>query len=340
MINIRNLKLEELNDILIKAGYQRFRAKQIFNWLKLGRVADFDLMTNLPADLRKYLKQTFVLNSVKLERLLKSSCGSATKMLCRLLDGNLIEAVIMKYKYGFSVCVSTQVGCRMGCAFCVSGMHGFVRNLDAAEILEQVLLAREFAGERIGHVVLMGVGEPLDNFDNVVRFVELISSTEGLNIGQRNLSLSTSGVVDKIYQLMDLKMQITLSISLHATNDSLRNRLMPINRRWNLSQLLEACKEYFRATRRRISFEYIMLNQVNDSMVFAEELKRLLCGFAAHVNLIPANCGRGDFKSSDPKVIKAFQKRLEDLGLNVTVRRKLGDDVNAACGQMRSSCVK
>jgi 23S rRNA (adenine2503-C2)-methyltransferase len=334
-MKIRNLKLTELTDLMLKAGFPKFRAQQIYRWLSEVNVASFDQMTNLPLGLRDFLERTFDLNSLTLQKVLKSRDESTTKFLFKLPDGNLIESALMKYKYGYSVCVSTQVGCRMGCAFCVSGMNGFVRNLEASEILEQVVLAQKFAGVRIGRVVLMGIGEPLDNFENVVRFIELVSCLEGLNIGQRNISLSTSGLVNRIYDLMRLKLQITLSISVHAPNDLLRSKLMPINRTWNLLQLVAACREYFEATHRRVSFEYIMLSGVNDDLKCTAELKRLLAGFPAHVNLIPANEGRKGFKASDSQTIKMFQKNLEDLGVQVTLRRALGSDVSAACGQMR-----
>lgn len=334
-MNIRNLKLAELTDLMLKAGFPKFRAWQIYKWLSDVSVVSFDQMTNLPLGLRDFLKQTFNLNSLTLQKVLTSRDESTTKFLFKLPDGNLIESALMKYKYGYSVCVSTQVGCRMGCAFCVSGMSGFVRNLEASEILEQVVLAQKFAGTRIGRVVLMGIGEPLDNFENVARFSELVSSPEGLNIGQRNITLSTAGLVERIYDLMRLKFQITLSISLHAPNDALRSKLMPVNKTWDLLQLIAACREYFEATHRRVSFEYIMLSGVNDGLKCAAELKKLLAGFPAHVNLIPANSGRRGFKASDPQTIKMFQKHLEDLGVQVTLRRALGSDISAACGQMR-----
>jgi 23S rRNA (adenine2503-C2)-methyltransferase len=334
-MNVRNLNLAELTDLMLKAGYPRFRAKQIYGWLSDVNITSFEQMTNLPLDLRDFLKQTFNLNSLELWEVLTSRDGNTAKFLFKLSDGNLIESALMKYRYGYSVCVSTQVGCRMRCAFCLSGAGGFVRNLEASEILEQVILAQKFAGSRIGHVVLMGIGEPLDNFENVVKFIELVSSPEGLNIGQRNISLSTAGLVNRIYDLMRLRLQITLSVSLHAPNDALRSRLMPINKTWGLPQLMAACREYFEKSRRRVSFEYIMLSGVNDDLKCVAELKKLLAGFPNHVNLIPANSGREGFKTSDLRTIKIFQENLESLGVQVTLRRALGSDINAACGQMR-----
>lgn len=334
LINLRELNICELTDVVINAGYQKFRAKQIWDWLGTG-VHNFNQMTNLPCDLRKFLCEKFKLNSLEIEKVLTLKNEEVKKILFRLVDGNFIETALMKYKYGYSVCVSTQVGCKMHCRFCVSGMNGFVRNLTVSEILEQVILAQQIAEKRIGHVVLMGIGEPLDNFNNVVKFIELVSCPGSVGVGQRNISLSTVGLVDGIYALMKLKLKITLSVSLHAPNDELRCNLMPVNKRWNIQQLITACKEYFEVTHRRVSFEYIMLAGVNDSFEHAKSLKNLFAGFPVHINLIPANSGVGWFKASGRMVIERFKKRLEDGGFSVTVRRTLGIEIGAACGQMR-----
>ena len=258
------------------------------------------------------------------------------KYLFRLNDGELIESVVMKYKYGYTICVSSQVGCKMGCKFCASGIAGFVRNLTASEILSQVYTAQRDLNIRISHIVMMGVGEPLDNFDNVMRFLSLISDENGLNISMRNISLSTCGVVSGIYKLMEKKLQLTLSISLHAPNDAIRSNTMPVNDRWNIDELIKACKDYIKATNRRISFEYAMISGVNDSDECARELGKRLKGMLCHVNLIPVNSVKErDYKKSSDNRIAEFIKILEKYGINVTVRRTLGSDINASCGQLR-----
>jgi 23S rRNA (adenine2503-C2)-methyltransferase len=298
-------------------------------------------MTNLPLELRGTLKSTFELNSLTIEQILTIKNSTTKKILYRLTDGNVIETALMRYKYGYSVCVSTQVGCKMGCVFCVSGMNGFVRNLTTSEILEQVILSQQVVGERIGHVVIMGIGEPLDNLKNVVKFIELVSHPAGINIGQRNITISTVGLVDEIYVLMKLKLQVTLSISLHAPEDELRCSLVPVNKKWNIAQLIEACKEYFKVTHRRISFEYIMLEGINDSLGHATKLARLLLRLHVHINLIPANfSGRKEFKSSNWQTIEKFKRKLEDSDVPTTIRRTMGTDIKAGCGQMRHATQK
>ena len=258
------------------------------------------------------------------------------KYLFKLNDGELIESVVMKYKYGRTICVSSQVGCKMGCSFCASGIAGFVRNLLPGEILSQVYTAQKDLGIKISHTVMMGVGEPLDNFDNVMRFLELISDENGQNIGMRNISLSTCGVVSGIYKLMEKKLQLTLSVSLHAPSDEIRNRTMPVNSRWNIETLLKACRDYTAATNRRISFEYAMISSVNDSDDCARLLAKRLKGMLCHVNLIPVNSVKErDYRKSSGERIAAFIKILEKSGINVTVRRTLGSDINASCGQLR-----
>jgi 23S rRNA (adenine2503-C2)-methyltransferase len=261
---------------------------------------------------------------------------NTVKYLFRLNDGELIESVIMKYKYGYTICVSSQVGCKMGCKFCASGIAGFVRNLTASEILSQVYTAQRDLGIRISHIVMMGVGEPLDNFDNVMRFLSHVTDENGLNISMRNISLSTCGVVTGIYKLMEKKLQLTLSVSLHAPNDAIRSQTMPVNDRWNIDELLKACRDYTNATSRRISFEYAMISGVNDTDECARELGKRLKGMLCHVNLIPVNSVKErDYKKSSDNRIADFIKVLEKYGINVTVRRTLGSDINASCGQLR-----
>lgn len=341
LIKIRNLSFKELSEHVLIAGYPKFRANQIFAWQNQKLVQSFNDMTNLPKELIKYLNKNFILQTLTIQKELTSKDGNTTKLLYKLSDNNLIESVIMKYNYGYSVCVSTQVGCKMGCKFCASGADGFVRNLESAEILEQVIIAQKLVKQRIGHVVLMGIGEPLDNFDNVVKFISLVTNKDGLNISGRNISISTSGLVDKIYKLGDLNLSCTLSVSLHAPNNELRSKLMPINNKWNLEELMQACRFYFKKTGRRISFEYIMINKLNDTIEQSYDLAKLIKGYPTHVNLIPINNGsQTDFKPSTAKDIKVFKQNLEQLGVNVTVRRTLGADINAGCGQLKKKEIR
>lgn len=341
LVKIRNLNLKELSEHILAAGYPKFRAKQIFAWQNQKLVQSFNEMTNLPKSLIEYLNKNFILQTLTVQKKLTSKDGNTIKFLYKLSDDNLIESVIMKYNYGYSVCVSTQVGCKMGCKFCSSGTDGFVRNLEPAEILEQVIIAQKLVQQRVGHVVLMGIGEPLDNFDNVMKFISLVTNEDGLNISGRNISISTSGLVDKIYKLAELDLNCTLSVSLHAPNNELRSKLMPVNNRWNLEKLMQACRFYFRKTGRRISFEYIMINNLNDTTKQSNELAKLIKGYPTHVNLIPINSGsQTDFRPSTAKDIKTFKQNLEELGVNVTVRRTLGADINAACGQLKKKEVR
>lgn len=341
LIKIRNLSFKELFEHMLEAGHPKFRAKQIFTWQNQKLVQSFNDMTNLPKALIEYLNKNFILQTLTVQKKLTSKDGNTTKLLYKLSDNNLIESVVMKYNYGCSVCVSTQVGCKMGCEFCCSGADGFVRNLEPAEILEQVIVAQRLIKQRIGHVVLMGIGEPLDNFDNVVKFISLVTNKDGLNISGRNISISTSGLVDKIYKLAELNLSCTLSISLHAPNNELRSKLMPVNNKWNLEELMQACRFYFKKTGRRISFEYIMINNLNDTIKQSHELAKLIKGYPTHVNLIPINSGKQtDFKPSTARNIKVFKHNLEQLGVNVTVRRTLGADINAACGQLKKKEIR
>ncbi len=331
-----SLSLPKLTAVLKSMGEPAFRAGQIYSWLHKHCVPDFDSMTNVSKALRAKLADNFDIYTCSIEKKLVSVYDETVKYLFKLHDGEFIESVVMKYKYGYTICVSTQVGCKMGCTFCASGIAGFVRNLMPSEILGQIYAAHRDLNVRISHIVLMGVGEPLDNFDNVMRFLDLISDENGLNIGMRNISLSTCGVVDGIYKLMERKLQLTLSISLHAPNDEIRSRTMPVNRRWNIDELLRACREYAKVTSRRISFEYAMISGVNDSEACAAELASRLKGMLCHVNLIPVNTvSETNYKRSNNESIEAFIRVLEKHGITATVRRTLGSDINASCGQLR-----
>ena len=331
----------ELTRALTDSGYQAYRAKQVYLWLVKG-VDSFDQMQNVPKDLRKYLSENYYIANVKIERIFISKDGTK-KYLFKLSDGEFIESVLMKYNHGYTVCISTQVGCKMGCKFCATGMSGFDRNLTASEMLSQIQAIQADNSIRISNIVLMGMGEPLDNYENVVRFLRLVSSEDNLNIGMRHISLSTCGIIDKIYDLAKENFQITLSVSLHAPNDLIRNSLMPINKKFNMEELLKACKFYIEKTRRRISFEYAMISGVNDSVECAQELAKKLYGMLCHVNLIPINnidfdgCG---YKKSNRVRIEKFIEILSKYKINATVRRTLGADINASCGQLRKNIKK
>lgn len=333
MTDIKSLSREELSGFLAELGEPRFRAKQIFQWLHHG-AESFDEMTNLPKTLREKLKETCILTVPVVEQKQVSKLDGTIKYLWRLGDGNCIESVLMRYKHGNTICVSSEVGCAMGCAFCASTLGGLVRRLSASEILDQVLFVQKNSGQTISNIVLMGIGEPLDNFDQVMRFLTLVNDPDGLNIGMRHISLSTCGLAERIDALADLDLQLTLSVSLHAPDDETRSRLMPVNRAVGVDRLMASCRRYFEKTGRRISYEYAMVDGVNDSDAQADLLAKRLRGMPSHVNLIPLN----DVRESPLKPsrrVAAFQKRLERHGITCTVRRKLGSDIDASCGQLR-----
>lgn len=334
--DIRSFSLDELKDEMISLGEKKFAASQVFSWLHKHTVKSYDEMTNVSKALREKLKNNYYFYDCAIEKKLVSVYDNTVKYLFRLNDGEFIESVVMKYKYGYTICVSSQVGCKMGCNFCASGIAGFVRNLEVGEILGQVYTAERDLNIRISHIVMMGVGEPLDNFDNVMKFLQLVTDENGLNISMRNISLSTCGVVSGIYKLLERHLQLTLSISLHAPNDEIRSRTMPVNKKWNIDELLKACRDYTEATSRRISFEYAMISGVNDSDENAKELASRLKGMLCHVNLIPVNSVKErDYKRSAENRIKSFINVLAKYGINATVRRTLGSDINASCGQLR-----
>lgn len=341
MTDLRSLTYEKLCEEIKEMGLPAFRAKQIYEWLHQKRAGSYDEMTNLPAALRERLKSEYPLAAVSVERKLVSKIDGTVKYLFRLGDGEHVEGVRMAYKRGGSLCISTQCGCRMGCTFCASTLTGLCRNLTPSEMLSEVYLAAKDAeenGEKIASIVLMGIGEPLDNFDNVMDFLTIVTSEQGFNMGMRHISLSTCGLVDKIYKLAEKKLQLTLSVSLHAPNDEIRRRTMPIARRYPIDELIKACRDYFDTTGRRISFEYALIDGVNDQPEHAMELIALLKGMGAHVNLIPVNkVNETGYRRGKRETVEAFCKLLNDNGQNATIRRELGSDINAACGQLRRS---
>ena len=340
MRDIKAMLPEEIAAALAEMGQPKYRAKQIFQWLARG-VTSFDEMTNLSKVLRAALSEQFYISKLEMLRKQVSALDGTIKYLWQLGDGNAVETVVMHYKHGNTVCISSQVGCRQGCAFCASTIGGLIRNLEPSEMLDEVLYSERESGSKISNIVLMGIGEPLDNFDNVMRFLELVTCENGLNISMRNISLSTCGIVPGIYKLLDKRLQLTLSISLHAPYDELRSKIMPINRRYSLDELMPACREYAKVTSRRISFEYAMLGGVNDSDECALKLAALLKGMLCHVNLIPVNeVAESPYKPSTPERIERFISILEKKSINVTVRRKLGSDIDASCGQLRLRKIK
>lgn len=335
-IDIKSMTKDELRLALNEIDLPKFRADQVFSWLHQKGVSSFDEMTNISKQLRTSLEDVYEIRSCETETKRVSKEDGTIKYLFKLVDGEYVESVLMKYKYGYSLCVSTQVGCRMGCKFCASTLGGVIRDLTASEILSQIHMAQNDENVRVSHVVLMGMGEPFDNFENVKRFLFLANCEEGLGLSMRNISLSTCGIVPKIYELMDMNLQLTLSVSLHAPNDEIRSSLMPINKKYNVSELIKACRIYTQKTSRRISFEYSMISGVNDSDECAEQLSKLLKGMLCHVNLIPVNNVReNSFVKSDDNRLRRFVSVLEKNSINVTVRRTLGKDIEASCGQLR-----
>ena len=340
MINILDYTLEELKCWMKDNGESSFRAKQIFGWIYKGKY-DFDLMNNIPNSTKVKLKENFFIGFPKIIESLESKEDKTRKLLLCLNDDNIVECVIMSYKHGNSVCVSTQVGCKMGCKFCASTIDGMIRNLTPGEILSQIILCQNVLGDRISNIVLMGSGEPLDNFDNVMKFLELVNADYGLNIGQRHITLSTCGIVPKIYEIADKEMQITLAISLHATSDEKRKEIMPIANKYTINELLDACRYYIEKTNRRVTFEYSLVKGVNDSKEDAKSLGALLKNMLCHVNLIPVNeIKENSFKKSSKQDIEAFVSILKSYGIEATVRREMGADINAACGQLRRSYIQ
>ena len=334
-MNLKSLTQPELAAICKELGQPGFRAKQVFTWLHKG-VRSYDEMTNLPKALRDTLAENYPICPPKVVRKQESARDGTIKYLWELSDGNCVETVLMRYHYGNTVCISTEVGCRMGCAFCASTLGGLVRPLEPYEMLDQVLFTQVDSGLPISHIVLMGIGEPLDNLQNVLRFLKLVNSPEGMNISMRHISLSTCGLVPKIDELASHKLQLSLAISLHGSNNAIRDKIMPVNKAYPIEVLMEACRRYYDATGRRIHFEYAMIDGVNDSVANAKELLKLLKGLGAHVNLIPLNhVEESPLKPSTKAAVAAFQKTLEDGGVTATVRRTLGGDIDASCGQLR-----
>lgn len=335
-VDIKSMNLEELTTFVAELGQKAFRAKQIYQWMHEKHVDSFDEMTNLSKDLREALKERAYLTALRAVEVQISKIDGTRKYLFELSDGNVIESVLMKYKHGNSVCISSQVGCRMGCRFCASTLDGLVRGLTPAEMIDQIYQIGKSIGERISNVVVMGTGEPMDNYDNLLRFIRLLTDENGIHMSQRNLTVSTCGLVPRIRQLADEKLQITLALSLHASNQEKRKALMPIANSYDIKEVIDACKYYFAQTGRRVTFEYSLVGGVNDTDKDAEELIQLTKGMNCHFNLIPVNpIKERDFVQSNTEVIAAFKNKLEKSGVNATVRREMGRDIDGACGQLR-----
>lgn len=335
-IDIKSMNQKELISFMEELGEKAFRAKQIYQWIHEKRVDSFDEMTNISKKLIETLKETTYLTSLKKEEVQTSKLDGTKKYLFLLEDGNVIESVLMRYKHGNSVCISSQVGCRMGCRFCASTLDGLVRGLTAGEMLDQIYQIGKDIGERISNVVVMGTGEPLDNYDNLLKFIELLTDENGINISQRNLTVSTCGIVPKMRELAEENLAITLALSLHASNQQKRLELMPVANKYDIHEVIDACKYYFDKTGRRITFEYSLVGGVNDTDEDAKELVHLIRGINCHVNLIPVNpIKERDYVQSNAKVIEAFKNKLEKSGINATVRREMGRDIDGACGQLR-----
>lgn len=339
-VDLKSMNFIELAGFIEALGEKKFRAKQVYEWLHIKQAEDFDEMTNLSRNLRERLKEKAHITLLKKEAVQISKLDGTRKYLFMLEDGNVIESVLMKYKHGNSVCISSQVGCRMGCRFCASTLDGLERGLLASEMLDQIYQIGKDIGERISNVVVMGTGEPLDNFDNLLKFIELLTDENGLHISQRNLTVSTCGIVPKMRELADRQLAITLALSLHASNQKKRRELMPVANKYDIHEVVDACKYYFERTGRRVTFEYSLVGGVNDTDQDAEELCKLLHGMNCHVNLIPVNpIKERAYVQSDPAAVAAFKSKLEKRKMNVTVRRSLGSDIDGACGQLRKSYI-
>ncbi len=340
-IDIKSLNYDELADYIVSIGEKKFRAAQLYSWMHEKLACSYDEMTNISDKLKKVLKENTLYTCLEPVRVQESQIDGTKKYLFRLYDGNLIESVFMRYHHGNSVCISSQVGCKMGCRFCASTLNGCVRNLEPSEMLDQIYRIQSLTGERVSNVVIMGSGEPMDNYDNVVKFLGLINSDKGLNISQRNITVSTCGLVPRIKQLAELKPQITLAISLHAPNDELRKTMMPIAYTYSIEQIMDACRYYLLQTARRISFEYSLVKGVNDSPECAKQLIKLVHGMNCHINLIPVNpIKERDYEQSEKNSIHNFKEILEKAGVNVTIRREMGRDIDGACGQLRQNHIE
>lgn len=335
-IDIKSFNLEELTAFIVENGEKAFRAKQVYQWLHVKQVDAFDEMTNLSKAFREKLEQLCYITDLHQEAVQISKIDGTRKYLFLLEDGNVIESVLMRYKHGNSVCISSQVGCRMGCRFCASTLDGLVRGLKPSEMLDQIYKIGKDIGERISNVVVMGTGEPMDNFDNLLKFIELLTDENGLNISQRNLTVSTCGIVPRMRELADRQLSITLALSLHASNQQKRLELMPVANKYDIHEVIDACRYYFDKTGRRVTFEYSLVGGVNDTDEDAKELSQLIHGMNCHVNLIPVNpIKERDYVQSNTAVIAAFKNKLEKNGINVTIRREMGRDIDGACGQLR-----
>lgn len=336
IINLKDFTQAELEEYIVSIGEQKFRAKQIYKWLYEG-ITEFDEMTNISKTLREKLSKNCTLGNLIIEKKFVSRLDGTRRYLLKLNDGNYIESVLMKYHHGYSICISSQVGCAMGCKFCASTKNGKIRNLTSGEIIDQIITVQRDIGTRISNIVMMGVGEPFDNFDNVIKFIENVNNPLGLGIGQRHITISTCGLVEKIYELADMNYQITLAISLHATDNESRSAIMPVNKKYSVEEVIKACRYYINKTGRRITFEYTLIHGVNDFENNARALADLLKGMLCHVNLIPVNSVVGTgFSAGSGDSIERFRAIIEKNGISATVRREMGSDISAACGQLRS----
>ena len=334
--DIKSMTLNELTEYIVTAGFPKFRGKQLYDWMHVKLVESYEEMTNIPKQLKEYLSENTIFASLKPVKVQVSKEDGTAKYLFELYDGNYIESVLMHYKHGNSVCISSQAGCRMGCRFCASTLDGLERCLTTSEMLDEIYRIQSSTGERVSNIVLMGTGEPMDNYDNVLKFVKMITDENGLHISQRNITISSCGLIENIKRLADEQLQITLALSLHASDDETRKSLMPIANKYSISEILDTCDYYFRKTGRRVTFEYSLVAGVNDTKDEADRLGRLLKNMHGHVNLIPVNpIKEREYKQSDKKAIMDFKKQLESYGINVTVRREMGRDIDGACGQLR-----